>query len=86
MSVLGIGGTGKTRLVTHYGWTWLGDYPGGVWFCDLSEARSVAGICDAVARTVIAPAEMPVGILTAILGGPFFVWLLVSRTQGRTIV
>jgi predicted ATPase/class 3 adenylate cyclase len=52
VSVLGIGGTGKTRLVTHYGWTWLGDYPGGVWFCDLSEARSVAGICDAVARTL----------------------------------
>jgi len=43
-------------------------------------------LCDAVARTVIAPAEMPVGILTAMLGGPFFVWLLVSRTHGRTIV
>jgi iron complex transport system permease protein len=43
-------------------------------------------LCDAAARTVIAPAEMPVGILTAMLGGPFFVWLLVSRTHGRTIV
>lgn len=43
-------------------------------------------LCDAFARTVIAPAEMPVGILTAMLGGPFFVWLLVSRTQGRAIV
>jgi len=43
-------------------------------------------LCDCVARTVMAPAEMPVGILTAMLGGPFFVWLLVSRSYGRTIV
>ncbi len=34
-------------------------------------------ICDALSRTVIAPAEMPVGIITALLGGPFFIWLLV---------
>ena len=34
-------------------------------------------LCDAVGRTVMAPAELPVGILTAILGGPFFLWLLV---------
>ena len=33
-------------------------------------------ICDTVARTIIAPTEVPVGIITAMLGGPFFVWLL----------
>ena len=33
-------------------------------------------LCDMLARTLIAPAEMPVGIITALLGGPFFVWLL----------
>ena len=49
VSVLGIGGTGKTRLVTRFGWTWLGDFPGGVWFCDLASARSVGGIVHAVA-------------------------------------
>lgn len=32
---------------------------------------------DLVARTVIAPVEIPVGIVTALLGGPFFIWLLV---------
>ena len=36
-------------------------------------------LCDTVARTVIAPTEMPVGILTALLGGPFFLWLLMGR-------
>jgi iron complex transport system permease protein len=33
-------------------------------------------LCDTLARTVIAPAEMPVGVITALLGGPFFLWLL----------
>ncbi|MBM3817794.1 MAG: iron ABC transporter permease [Acidimicrobiia bacterium] len=36
--------------------------------------------CDLVARTVIAPIELPVGIVTALLGGPFFLWLLVRRS------
>jgi len=36
-------------------------------------------LCDLVARTVMAPAELPVGVLTALLGGPFFLWLLLSR-------
>jgi iron complex transport system permease protein len=35
--------------------------------------------CDTVARTVIAPVEMPVGILTALLGAPFFLWLLFCK-------
>ncbi len=36
--------------------------------------------CDTVARTLIAPTELPVGILTALLGGPFFVWLLLTKS------
>ena len=36
-------------------------------------------LCDTVARTLIAPAEIPVGIITAMLGGPFFLWLLIGR-------
>jgi iron complex transport system permease protein len=35
--------------------------------------------CDVVARTVIAPLELPVGIVTAIIGGPVFLWLLFRR-------
>jgi iron complex transport system permease protein len=34
-----------------------------------------------VARTVLAPTELPVGIITAMLGGPFFLWLLLSRKR-----
>lgn len=35
--------------------------------------------CDLVARTVLAPVELPVGVITAMIGGPFFLWLLVTR-------
>ena len=49
VSVAGIGGTGKTRLVTRFAWSYLGDYPGGAWFCDLSDARDIDGIVRAVA-------------------------------------
>ncbi len=33
--------------------------------------------CDVLARTILAPIELPVGIVTAMIGGPFFLWLLV---------
>jgi iron complex transport system permease protein len=36
--------------------------------------------CDLVARTLIAPLELPVGIVTAMIGGPVFLWLLFRRS------
>ena len=35
-------------------------------------------LCDALARTVLRPAEIPVGVITAILGGPGLIWILRS--------
>ncbi len=55
VSVLGMGGSGKTRLATRFGWTWLGDFSGGVWFCDLSQARTIDGIVAAVAHGLDVP-------------------------------
>lgn len=37
---------------------------------------------DLVARTAVRPAELPIGILTALLGAPFFLWLLRRRGGG----
>ncbi|WP_421760425.1 FecCD family ABC transporter permease [Devosia sp.] len=37
---------------------------------------------DAVARLIVAPAELPIGIVTAIVGGPFFLWILLARRGG----
>jgi len=39
--------------------------------------------CDTVARTILAPVELPVGVITAFLGGPFFLWLLI---RGKGII
>jgi iron complex transport system permease protein len=38
-------------------------------------------ICDTASRVIMAPTELPVGIITALLGGPFFLWLLLARRQ-----
>src|SRR3954470_4544167 len=35
--------------------------------------------CDVVARTIMAPLELPVGIVTALVGAPVFLWLLFRR-------
>ena len=36
-------------------------------------------ICDTLSRTLFAPIEIPVGIITAMIGGPFFIWLLIRK-------
>jgi iron complex transport system permease protein len=38
-------------------------------------------LCDALARTVLTPIEIPVGVITALCGGPFF--LVILRTRRR---
>jgi iron complex transport system permease protein len=35
--------------------------------------------CDVLSRTLAPPVEIPVGVVTAMIGGPFFLWLLVKR-------
>lgn len=50
--------------------------------CALGGAGFVT-ICDLVSRLAFAPYELPVGILMSILGGPFFVLLLLKKKGGR---
>ena len=52
----------------------------------LIPAAALAGglflvLCDALARTLLAPIELPVGVITALLGGPFFIVLLRRRRK-----
>ena len=40
-------------------------------------------LADVLARVVLAPQELPVGIITAVVGGPFFLWVLRrAKNQG----
>jgi iron complex transport system permease protein len=41
------------------------------------------GLCDLISRIAIAPSEIPIGVITALCGGPFFLWLL--RTKRRSL-
>jgi len=38
---------------------------------------------DVLARTLVAPEEIPVGIITALFGAPFFIWLMQGQGGGR---
>jgi len=42
---------------------------------------SLLTLCDTLSRTVIAPAEIPVGVITALLGCPFFIGLLLRQKR-----
>jgi iron complex transport system permease protein len=44
---------------------------------------SVLLVSDIIARTILAPRELPVGIVTAVIGAPFFLWLLRRAKQER---
>ena len=54
----------------------------------LLPSAALGGACllltgDLLARTLLAPAELPIGVLTALVGGPFFLWLL-ARGRDRS--
>lgn len=53
--------------------------------CSFLLGASFLTAADTVSRTVISPVEIPVGIITAALGGIFFLWLLI-RTKKEVIV
>ena len=59
---------------------WGGDYRRLI---PLSAVGGAAGLllADIVARTVLAPQELPLGVITALIGAPFFVWLLRRAKQ-----
>ncbi|WP_315863266.1 iron ABC transporter permease [Amycolatopsis sp. FBCC-B4732] len=42
-------------------------------------------VADTVGRTVIAPGQLPAGLMTAIIGAPYFVWLLYRHRRGSAL-
>lgn len=42
-------------------------------------------VCDALSRVILAPSELPVGVITAISGGPFFIYLLRRKKGGYRV-
>ena len=38
-------------------------------------------ISDLIAKSVVAPAQLPLGVVTALIGAPFFVWLIINQKR-----
>jgi iron complex transport system permease protein len=49
--------------------------------CAILLGAAFLTICDTLSRTMIPPTDIPVGVLTAMGGGPFFLWLLRSKRR-----
>jgi iron complex transport system permease protein len=49
--------------------------------CSFFAGAAFLCVCDTLSRTLLAPTEIPVGVITALAGGPFFIWLLRSRRR-----
>ncbi|MEO0734141.1 MAG: iron ABC transporter permease [Bacteroidota bacterium] len=70
-------------IIPHLLRLWLGtDYRKLLLFSALLGASFLL-VADSLARTLVAPAELPIGILTAFVGAPFFLWLLL-RERNKT--
>ncbi|XZE20652.1 FecCD family ABC transporter permease [Pirellulaceae bacterium SH449] len=61
----------------------VGPRHGSLLFCSILIGGTLMVVADMIARTVLAPTELPVGILTAMLGCPFFLFLILKRKGGR---
>lgn len=46
---------------------------------------AVLVLADVIARTIFAPAELPIGILTAIIGSPVFIYIILAERRRRGI-
>lgn len=47
--------------------------------CSALLGASLLIATDTVSRIIVAPAELPIGIITSLIGGPFFLWILLKR-------
>lgn len=63
-------------VVPHLMRMWLGSDHRAVIPGSVLAGAFLLLIADTLARTAVAPAEMPVGLLTSILGAPWFLWLI----------
>lgn len=68
-------------VVPHLMRMWLGPDHRGLLPGSLLAGAILLLIADTLARTVAAPAEMPVGLLTSLLGAPWFLWLIFRQER-----
>lgn len=68
-------------MVPHFCRLWIGASHRILLPCTIVTSGSFLVVCDSVSRIIVAPSDLPVGIITSLLGGPFFVWILLKRKE-----
>jgi iron complex transport system permease protein len=68
-------------IVPHALRLWLGADHRVLLPCSFLLGAAFLCVCDTLSRVVLAPVEIPVGVVTAICGAPFFLWLLRTRRR-----
>lgn len=53
-------------------------------FISMLNGASLLVLCDLVSRTIIAPVELPIGVITSFLGAPVFAYIFYRQRKGRT--
>ena len=71
-------------LVPHALRAVIGENSRPLLVCSALGGASLMTFCDLLARTLAAPFELPVGTLLSLIGGPFFLYLLIRQRGGRT--
>jgi len=74
------GGIGFIGLIIpHLLRTWIGADHRWLLFSSSIAGGILLLMADLLSRTIAIPAEIPVGILTSLMGGPFFLWILIKQ-------
>jgi iron complex transport system permease protein len=68
-------------IVPHTTRMLVGPHNKRLLFCSLLNGASLVVIADAVARTLRSPSEIEVGIVTSLIGAPYFLWLLLRKRR-----
>lgn len=85
VSVAFTGAIGFVGLVVpHLVRLWLGPDHRRLLPCAALLGASLLLVTDLISRTIVQPLELPIGVVTSLVGGPFFLWLLIRtrRQQG----
>ncbi len=69
-------------IIPHALRSWVGADHRVLAPCSFLIGAAFVALCDVFSRTVLAPVEIPVGVITALLGGPVFIWMLRRRNKG----
>lgn len=72
-------------IVPHALRLWLGADHRILIPCSFLLGAAFVAICDVFSRTLLAPTEVPVGVITAFIGGPCFIWMLRNRSRRRAL-